>query len=110
MFINFNEVEVLKSVGIDYFSSNREDLINMNESELELHNEWTPYCGNEGGGADVVCHYVHIGKKLEGNKNRLRIAVYDINDRMGTVILFQVSQHELAIKTMFSLAGYDDNE
>ena len=115
MYINFDEVAVLKSVGICYFSHNTEGLKNMNKTELsELHNQWltdkdiVDHNNGYSKGSDVRCQIVHIGKSLEGNKKRLRIAVYREEDRMNTVILFQTNQVREAIATMYAMAGYGE--
>jgi hypothetical protein len=114
MFINFDEVSILKSIGIDYFSHSKQGLVNMRDSELsELHNQWLTYKEVEeslghSNGADVRCQVVHIGKKLEGNKTRLRIAVYHEENRMDTLILFPITKIAEAIQCMYTEAGYGE--
>lgn len=109
MFINFDETSIYKSLGVSiYTSGNIAGLIPILQSDYaHLHNQWLTFASG-GQGADVRLQIVHIGKRLEGNTSRLRIAVYLEEDRMSSLILFQLNQFKLAYECMLQLAGYGE--
>ena len=107
MYINFDTVEVLKSVGICYFSHNSNDLINLRDTEWSsLRAAWLPFENSQG--ADVRCEIVNLGKRLGGDINRLRIAVYEVDRPFESLVLFQMHHVSEALETMRSMADYGE--
>lgn len=109
MFINFDQVAIYKSLGVNiYTSANIAGLTPILESEYKhLHNVWFSY-NNEGSGAYARLQLVHIGKRLEGNTSRLRLAVYIEEDRMSSLMLFQLNQFETAYQCLLEMCGYGE--
>lgn len=98
MKINFNDVDILRRRGIDYWSKNTPGLTNAKDTSFaKLVNTWAAYPGTSG--ADVVCQLVEVGKK-----KRLRIAVYHKQDTKK-LWLFSVNSVEKAIDFMYKEAG-----
>lgn len=109
MYINFDEVDVLKSVGIDYFSNPNSNLVPLMETEFyEIFNKWWTFPGSNG--ADVRLSVVHVGKRITGDIKNLRIAVYEVENSFQTLILLPFTQDAVKIgieigKTMAGLGN-----
>ena len=95
MFINFSTQEIEARFGFRI------------ENEFpSLYNQWSPFEGSSG--ADVRLQVVHLGKRIEGNSKKLRIAVYETANPYETLILLPLNQVEMALEVMGAMAGKGD--
>lgn len=92
MFINFDEREIESGFGFK-----------IQDEYPDLYNQWSPF--PESRGADVRCQLVHLGKRVEGNRERLRIAVYETAYPMETLILLPLEQVNMALSILDAMAS-----
>ena len=105
MNIIFSDVQIWASIGIDYFSQDREGLVNINASKYaDLHNQWLPFPNSNG--ADVICTVIYRGEEIDGDINKVAIGVYETGAPEESLIIFPLHKIEEAIKAMHEMAGY----